>query len=281
MNQNGSNDSRQRDDMKLRLAAILAEVVEVTNHWIAVDGLVSNNIPQESIVDAASLLSRLGLPETAVRLKDAYSDAARLAGDLMISILAEDASPEERRRLEKRFGMFPDPDVDEDIKQGRVLRAVGAGGCLSDLARSILRANCQMPMPEGPRPTQADDLGGQGVVAGTTDPLDGDRPVKLLFGWADIAEAVGQKNDEAFQKRVKALHARIQSPIVFGGQGKPPTVDRAKLLSWWNTLADRLAELESRRRDSKETTRDTYKHGRDGIVVPDIGGHVKKRRTKR
>lgn len=101
-----------------------------------------------------------------------------------------------------------------------------------------------------------------------------------LWGWVEIAKELGQKNDETFQRRLRDMHDRIPSPIVFRGQGSPPMVDRAKLIEWWNSLEERLQELTQMTSDRRATTKAAYPHGRNEIVLPDLKGHVKRRRGK-
>jgi hypothetical protein len=99
-----------------------------------------------------------------------------------------------------------------------------------------------------------------------------------LFGWPEIASCLDQKNDDAFQKRIKGLHEKHPSPIAFGGRGTPPKVERSNLIKWWNSLEAIWHELDQRSTNRKESVADSYEHGRDGTVIPGIAGHEKQRR---
>jgi len=121
-------------------------------------------------------------------------------------------------------------------------------------------------------------------LAGTNGPptSEGERwpkPKKYANGWEAIASALEQHNDGAFQKRIKQLHERYPSPIQFGGPGTPPFVEQRKLIEWWNSLENRLSEVQSRRDDQRQSTAEGHAFGRDGVVIPEIQGHEKKRRT--
>jgi hypothetical protein len=106
-------------------------------------------------------------------------------------------------------------------------------------------------------------------------------PKEYSFGFADIAQALGRNNDEAFQKRIKNYHKRFGSPIVFGCSGEPPKVERSKLIKWWNSLEDRWREIEQRESNRMASVSDSYKHGRDATAIPEIKGHEKQRRPRK
>jgi hypothetical protein len=60
-----------------------------------------------------------------------------------------------------------------------------------------------------------------------------------------------------------------------------PLVDKGMLIEWWNGLVEKAQDRDQRRRDSAATVEDCYEYGRDGTVMPDIGGGVKKRKSQR
>jgi hypothetical protein len=57
-------------------------------------------------------------------------------------------------------------------------------------------------------------------------------------------------------------------------------VNRAKLLEWWNDLEIRW-EAEGGGKNTEATLQAQHNFGRDGTVLPDISGQVKKRRRKK
>ncbi|MGA2257348.1 MAG: hypothetical protein ABSG53_22045 [Thermoguttaceae bacterium] len=106
-------------------------------------------------------------------------------------------------------------------------------------------------------------------------------PVEYLMNWREILDELKQKNDEEKRTRIRRLNDMHDGPIIFPGQGAQPTVDKAKLLPWWNGLEDRLRELEQQQADRQATVADQVNYGKDGTVVPGIAGGVKKRRKDR
>ena len=60
-------------------------------------------------------------------------------------------------------------------------------------------------------------------------------------------------------------------------RGASSVADCGKLVAWWNTLEQLIAEQQRREADRQATVDSTYQHGRSGIVVPEIGGAVKPR----
>jgi hypothetical protein len=53
-------------------------------------------------------------------------------------------------------------------------------------------------------------------------------------------------------------------------------VVRGKLLEWWNDLERWFQEREGRDADAQATVAERHAYGRDGEVVPEIGGHTKR-----
>jgi hypothetical protein len=107
-----------------------------------------------------------------------------------------------------------------------------------------------------------------------------DTPKKLLFGWAEILNTLKLSNDDTNRDRVSRLNDLHAGPIIKRGHGQPPMVDADKLVPWWNSLETRHAESVQHATDTEATVAASYRHGTDGEVVPDIGGHVQKRRKR-
>ncbi len=100
----------------------------------------------------------------------------------------------------------------------------------------------------------------------------------LLFNWATIAAALGEKNTKEFRKRLLALNNTTDGPIRSRGQGAQPCADRNKLIDWWNGLEERFSKLNAVQRNASATVQDRHLHGRQGEVVPEINGSVRRRR---
>lgn len=109
-----------------------------------------------------------------------------------------------------------------------------------------------------------------------------------LNSWAEIIDALNKnhpdrpwKNDHRGQGKIRALNTRFNGPIRLpDGKGRQPEVDRAKLLSWWHTVAEQFStsEAEDEQEEASEaaTVATTHPHGKDGTVVPNLHGSVKK-----
>jgi hypothetical protein len=104
------------------------------------------------------------------------------------------------------------------------------------------------------------------------------KPKKYATGWAEIASTLQQQNDEAFQKRIKQLHSRHPGPIQLRGRGKQPIAEQRKLIEWWNSLEERFGEVQARSISRTQSTAHKYSYGRDGVVIPEIKGHERRRR---
>lgn len=89
-----------------------------------------------------------------------------------------------------------------------------------------------------------------------------------------------RNNDEDRQK-VDRLNEKYNGPIIKQGQGTQPFADKGKLLEWWNGLEKMVQSKANRARDTKETVKGTHAYGREGEVVPEISGSVKRRRSDR
>lgn len=105
-------------------------------------------------------------------------------------------------------------------------------------------------------------------------------PIQLLFNWSEVLEAVGLKNNSQSRSRVAKLNNTHDGPIILPKRGGQPTVDKAKLLEWWNCLETLVAEREQKDLNASETVRNQYKHGKESTVIPGIAGHTKRRRGK-
>lgn len=108
------------------------------------------------------------------------------------------------------------------------------------------------------------------------EPVTPAEPKVYLTSWREILDALGLKPDQ--RGKVAKLNKDFDGPIVIAKQGSQPTVERGKLLAWWNGLEDRLQELQQRRRDAQATISDQHPYGEDGTIVPEISGSVERRR---
>lgn len=145
-------------------------------------------------------------------------------------------------------------------------------GAVGVLAKRLVETDDQ---PVGKHPSSRE------TTAEAANDRKDEPPKDYLFGWADVAKAVSQKNDEPFRKRVKKLHVEYPSPLIFGGAGKPPTAVKDEFVQWWNELEEHFRTAAERQRDKDATVAETYQHGRDETVVPGVQGHVKHRRGQK
>lgn len=105
-------------------------------------------------------------------------------------------------------------------------------------------------------------------------------PNSYLTSWRDILDGLRQDNNAEMRRKVTRLNKQYDGPIVIpSGQGGQPKVERSKLINWWNGLEHRFQETEQRQRNRKATVSAVHNYGRNGQVVPDISGAVKKRRS--
>jgi hypothetical protein len=103
-------------------------------------------------------------------------------------------------------------------------------------------------------------------------------PVKYCHGWPEILQALKLKNNDDQRRVVRRLNERRDGPITFGSTGERPWVVAHDLLAWWNSLGQQVEEAEKQRANASESTSGQYNYGRNGTVVPEIKGHVKKKR---
>lgn len=103
------------------------------------------------------------------------------------------------------------------------------------------------------------------------------QPAKLLASWREITDALGLKHNE--QDKVKSLNKRYNGPIPKPRRGGQPIVEHSKLLEWWNKLAVIQQEMENRDSGERLSVEGQHDYGREGRVVPEIGGSVRKNRS--
>jgi hypothetical protein len=103
-------------------------------------------------------------------------------------------------------------------------------------------------------------------------------PKEYVWNWRELLDAIKLKNDEEHRERVRRAHEHFPGPIDMPGQGGQPRADKRKLVEWWNSLESRwLTQGEGR--NTQATLADQYPHGRDGVVMPEISGHIQQRRS--
>jgi hypothetical protein len=103
-------------------------------------------------------------------------------------------------------------------------------------------------------------------------------PKEYLDGWQSILVALGMKNNEAERRKVSRTNKEMGGPIIVPGRGSQPKVDRARLIEWWNGLEMRWQALDNQTQGARLEAEAQHNYGREGVVVPGIGGQVKKRR---
>jgi hypothetical protein len=106
-------------------------------------------------------------------------------------------------------------------------------------------------------------------------------PREHLASWREILIALGMRNNTEDKQKVERLNESYDGPIKKPGQGKQPFADKVKLLEWWNGLEKLVESQADRARDARLNVQDTHAYGRNGEVVPEISGQVKKRRKDR
>jgi hypothetical protein len=109
-----------------------------------------------------------------------------------------------------------------------------------------------------------------------TAPIPAPTPAPdYLMNWREIVTAIGRKDCKRDRRLVAAANKRYNGPLIFPEAGGQPKVRRDVFVAWWASLETVWHERQQQRRDTKATVEDQYAHGRDEIVVPDIGGHVR------
>jgi hypothetical protein len=117
-----------------------------------------------------------------------------------------------------------------------------------------------------------------GDNAGDQPPIQ--QPTAYLLSWREILNALKVPNDTERRRCVRELNSRYDGPIKFLGQGSQPKVNRDKLLAWWNRL-ECVWETQGGGNNANASVEGQYDYGRDGVVIPDISGHVQKRRGRK
>ncbi len=103
-------------------------------------------------------------------------------------------------------------------------------------------------------------------------------PVKYALGWPEIMDVIGRPDTKTERGKIRRLSNELDGPI-HTTQGGQPRVSVDVLNRWWIGLGSRFDQQSDRERDKSATVANTYQHGRDGVVVPEIAGSVKKRRN--
>jgi hypothetical protein len=106
-------------------------------------------------------------------------------------------------------------------------------------------------------------------------------PKQYLMTWLQILDALDLRNTGENQRRVREMNKMFDGPIILPKKGGQPKVSKDKLLTWWNGLEELFQESEKKQADTQATLQVQHDYGRDGKVLPDIIGHVKKRRGKK
>ena len=98
---------------------------------------------------------------------------------------------------------------------------------------------------------------------------------QILKGWHPICQVVRQ--DKSKWRSLKRLNREKEGPIQIDSRGKPPWVDKAKLLDWWERMYSTHEELEGSRRRKEEdldATRDAISSGeRRGAGIEHLAAH--------
>ena len=104
-------------------------------------------------------------------------------------------------------------------------------------------------------------------------------PAQYLTSWREILITLGMKNNREDQSKVRTLKETYDGPIIIPGQGSQPKADKTKLIAWWNGLDAKWTTVGSKTINAAATVASQHEYGRDGTVVPDISGEVKKRKA--
>jgi hypothetical protein len=105
-------------------------------------------------------------------------------------------------------------------------------------------------------------------------------PVKYLYGWTEILDALGLAVHQANKTHISSMNETFDGPIKRGTKGQRPLVVKDKLWEWWHQLEQRYDENRQNESNRQATVEARHPYGRTGEVVPNLGGHVKKRRRK-
>src|SRR5262249_12329721 len=105
-------------------------------------------------------------------------------------------------------------------------------------------------------------------------------PNQYRLNWRDILEALNLNNNDVNRRLVRDLNEKYDGPIILPRKGGQPRANKAKLHKWWNHLEIKFM-TEKGVNSTKTTVESQHRYGRDEIVVPDISGHVRKRKGKK
>jgi hypothetical protein len=167
-----------------------------------------------------------------------------------------------RRLLLQRCYAADDPNLPEP-SPAKILEASYAAVCRVDEVAAWLRT-C---------PAESKQV--QATTARTPSP-----PTQYLLSWRDILDAVGMPNNSENRVRVRNLNKEYEGPISLPRKGGQPKVVKDKLLIWWDHL-EILFKTSGAGNNTKMSVETQYPYGKDGTVIPDISGHIKKRRRKK
>lgn len=99
-----------------------------------------------------------------------------------------------------------------------------------------------------------------------------------LWNWREILSALGLRNDDENRRRVRDANIKFDGPITLPKKGSQPKVCKERLLTWWDALEGRFCQQEQDQLDEEATLDASYQYGKGATVLPDIAGHIKKRR---
>lgn len=105
-------------------------------------------------------------------------------------------------------------------------------------------------------------------------------PEKLLLSWREITTALGRPWNKASQQQIRRLNDLTDGPITKAKKGSQPRVRQRDLLEWWRKQTDRHTDADRRLVSSPVSAKEqVFPYGRAAeVVVPGIGGHIKKHR---
>jgi hypothetical protein len=123
-----------------------------------------------------------------------------------------------------------------------------------------------------------------------TPPAD---PFAPLTSWGGIVAALNEgldrshlTNEASTHNTIRKLNEEYRGPIRLPtGRGKRPRVNKPVLLRWWREVGEdfdaRNAETTAKADSARLTVADVHHYGRDGTVIPSIGGSEKKRKGRK
>jgi len=108
------------------------------------------------------------------------------------------------------------------------------------------------------------------------------RPIAYVIGWPEILDKLGLQDESERRNQVRRLNGEYDGPIISTGKGSSPRAERTKLISWWNGLEEKWQQQSDENiaaaEDAKATVAASHDYGREGTVLPDIAGSVKKQK---